>query len=61
MLPVIVLAVLVVVVAAISWQGHRRRVRMSCCDPGPWPPDDITARHAADDGNVRVGARPPSK
>ena len=39
----ILVAVLVIVVAAISWATRNAKKKPTCCNPGQWPPDDITS------------------
>ncbi|MBU6337699.1 MAG: hypothetical protein KGR19_07780 [Acidobacteria bacterium] len=44
MIAAILIIALVVAVGAISWATRNARNKPTCCNPGQWPPDDITER-----------------
>jgi hypothetical protein len=44
MLALAIFILLVAAVAVLSWTTRNKRLPVRCCNPAPWPPDDITAR-----------------
>jgi hypothetical protein len=54
MLAVAVLILLVVLVAVLSWRTRDANLPVRCCNPAPWPPDDLTARPPGDAAERRA-------
>ena len=44
----LVLVTLILLVGVLAWRSRGRPERVRCCNPGQWPPDDLTSRGAAD-------------
>ncbi len=47
MLTLLILGLLIVVVLVLSRITRDKDLPVKCCNPAPWPPSDIDARHAA--------------
>ena len=54
MLAAAVLILLVVLVAVLSWRTRNANLPVRCCNPAPWPPDDLTARPPGDGAEHRA-------
>ena len=47
MLTLLILGLLIVVVLVLNHITRDKDMPVKCCNPAPWPPSDIDARHAA--------------